>query len=183
MPAPTLKTHRLTLRQWTDADLEPFAMLNADSIVMECFPGTLSQQESDQLAKRIRKELEEEDFGLWAAEVNRKFIGFVGLHKQSFIKPEIEIGWRLAKEFWGNGYATEAASKVLEYAFHILKIEAISSFTVPKNVRSRNVMEKLGMTYAGNFEHPKLPEGHPLKTHVYYVIEKTQYLSAHPQQM
>lgn len=170
MPAPQLTTKRLILRQWTDLDLAPFAALNADKDVMEFFPSVMSKEESDSLAKMIRSELERELYGLWAVDVEGKFAGFVGLHKQPFIQPEIEIGWRLAKEFWGKGYATEAARRVLDYAFNDLKLEGLSSFTVPHNLRSRNVMEKLGMTFAGVFEHPKLPQGHPLRQHVYYSL-------------
>lgn len=146
--------------------------MNADSRVMECFPSTLSKEESDLLAKRIQKELSEKEYGLWAVEVvgGAPFIGFVGLHFQDFVSPSIEIGWRLSFEYWKKGYAFEAAEKVMEYAFSTLKLKELVSFTVPDNKRSRALMEKLGMRHnpKDDFYHPKLPRDHAMAFHVLY---------------
>lgn len=177
MPAPTLTTARLVLRHWRDADLESFAALNADPRVMEYFPGTLTRQESDALATRIRHRLETTDFGLWAVEVpgTVPFIGCVGLsipRWEAHFTPCVEIGWRLALAHWGRGYATEAASAALAYAFNDLKLPEVVSFTAVTNHRSQAVMRRLGMnrTPQDDFLHPDLPEGHPLRPHVLYRI-------------
>lgn len=175
MPAPIIKTERLILRQWTDADLPLFAAMNADPDVMEFFPAPLSVEESNQLADKIQKELREKEYGLWAVEVPEvsQFIGFIGLHLANFDAPFcpcVEIGWRLAKEFWGKGYATEGAKAALEYAFNTLDLEEVLSFTAEINKRSRKVMQRLGMRHdpTGSFDHSMVPDGHPVKHHVLY---------------
>lgn len=180
MPAPTLETKRLILRHWKPEDLPEFAKMNADERVMEFFPSTLSSDESDAFAKAFQQELTEKNYGLWAVEVKGgpSFIGFVGLHEQTFpahFTPCIEIGWRLAHEHWGNGYAFEAAKEALRYAFEELKLPEIVSMTTVHNLRSRKLMEKLELTRnpADDFDHPKLPEGHPIRLHVLYRIKAT----------
>jgi RimJ/RimL family protein N-acetyltransferase len=172
---PMLDTLRLHLRLWRDEDLTPFAALNADPAVMEFFPKLLDRAESDALAARIRAHFDRRGFGLWAVEAPgvADFIGFVGLCVPGFeahFTPCVEIGWRLARPYWGRGYATEAARGALEYGFRRLAIAEIVSFTVPANQRSRNVMERIGMTRspADDFDHPALPAGHPLRRHVLY---------------
>lgn len=177
MPAPMIKTERLVLRQWTDDDLPPFAAMNADPNVMEFFPALLSRDESDRLADKIRKELEEKEYGLWAVEVPgvTPFIGFIGLHLANFDAPFcpcVEIGWRLAKEHWGKGYATEGAKAALDYAFNTLKLDEVLSFTAEVNKRSQKVMERIGMQRdpSGNFDHSMVPDGHPVKHHVLYKL-------------
>jgi RimJ/RimL family protein N-acetyltransferase len=177
MPAPTLTTRRLVLRHWCDADLEPFAALNADPRVMEYFPGTLTREESDALAARIRSRLESCDFGFWAVEVPaiEPFIGFVGLSVprcETHFTPCVEIGWRLAHAHWGRGYATEAAAAALAYGLNDLRLAEIVSFTAVVNRRSQAVMQRLGMARAAgdDFLHPNLPAGHPLCPHVLYRI-------------
>lgn len=181
MSAPSLTTKRLLLRQWKASDLSLFAKMNADTRVMEYFSSTLSISESNALAEKIQKELKEKKYGLWAVEVLgvAPFIGFVGLHYQDFpgtFTPCIEIGWRLAYEHWGKGYAFEAASKVMQYSFQTLKLRELVSFTTAKNQRSRKLMERLGMTRRteDNFEHPKLPGGHPLRPHVLYRLKNQE---------
>jgi RimJ/RimL family protein N-acetyltransferase len=171
----TLLTPRLHLRLWRDEDLPIFAAMNADPRVMEFFPKPLGRMESDAVATRIRNHFERRGFGLWAVEVPgvAEFIGFVGLSVPSFdahFTPCVEIGWRLACEHWGRGYATEAARAVLGLGFRQLALGEIVSFTVPTNLRSRRVMERIGMTRspADDFDHPALPEGHPLRLHVLY---------------
>jgi RimJ/RimL family protein N-acetyltransferase len=169
------ETERLILRHWLASDRQPFSRLNADPRVMEFMPGTLTSEESDILAERIEAHLREHGFGLCAAELGRdhSFIGFIGLAVPSFkahFTPCIEIGWRLSAEYWGQGLATEGAREIVRYASEQLGLESLISFTVPANTRSRRVMEKLGMTHnpADDFDHPALPDGHPLRKHVLY---------------
>jgi ribosomal-protein-alanine N-acetyltransferase len=168
-----IATERLTLRQWRDDDLEPFAALNADPAVMEFFPAPLTRDQSDALAQRERSAIEERGWGLWAVEnAHRRFIGFVGLAVPSFeahFTPAVEIGWRLAREQWGKGYAAEAARAALAFGFEELALDEIVSFTAAINVRSRSVMERIGMTHdpADDFDHPRVADG-PLRRHVLY---------------
>jgi RimJ/RimL family protein N-acetyltransferase len=170
-------TERLRLRRWRSSDRAPFARLNADAQVMEHFPSTLSSDESDALAARIEAHFDEHGFGLWAVEIPdvAPFAGFIGLSVPRFeahFTPCVEIGWRLAAEHWGRGYATEGAKAVLTFGFRTLALAEIVSFTVPRNVRSHHVMERIGMVHdpADDFDHPALPEGHPLRRHVLYRI-------------
>jgi RimJ/RimL family protein N-acetyltransferase len=170
-----LRTDRLLLRRWIDADLVPFAALNADPRVAEFLPTPLSRQQSDAFVERARAHFERHGFGLWAVEIPNvaPFAGFIGLSTPRFeahFTPSVEIGWRFGAEHWGHGYATEGARAVLEFGFDVLRLEEIVSFTVPENVRSRHVMEKIGMTHdpADDFDHPLLPDGHRLRRHVLY---------------
>ncbi|NNG03461.1 MAG: GNAT family N-acetyltransferase [Inquilinus sp.] len=175
--APTLYTERLVLRGWRDSDLAPFAALNADPAVMEFMPRRLDRAESDALAGRIGAHFGERGFGLWAVEVagGAPFIGFVGLSVPRFetdFTPCVEIGWRLARDHWGQGYATEAGRVALEFGFGRLGLAEIVSFTTAGNARSRTVMQRLGMTRdpADDFDHPTLAEADPLRPHVLYRI-------------
>jgi RimJ/RimL family protein N-acetyltransferase len=178
-------TDRLILRRWLNSDRAPFARLNADARVMEFFPALLSREESDAMVDKIEAHFDAHGFGLWAAELQRDgaFVGFVGLSIPTFaaaFTPCVEIGWRLASEYWGQGLATEAARAVLRHGFASLGLEEIVSFTVPANVRSRRVMEKLGMSHnpADDFDHPRLPEGHALRRHVLYRLKAAAKPSA-----
>jgi RimJ/RimL family protein N-acetyltransferase len=175
--AETLTTPRLWLRRWLPADRESFAAMNADPVVMEHLPGVIGRVESDAFVERIEKHWRDHGFGLWAVEVPAaaSFIGFVGLAVPNFeppfahaADPCVEIGWRLAAEHWGRGYAVEAAAAVLTYAFGMLALPEVLSWTVPANVRSRRVMERIGMTYVEEFDHPRLPAASPLRRHVLY---------------
>jgi RimJ/RimL family protein N-acetyltransferase len=157
----------------------PFAALNADPRVMEFFPAVLSRAETEARVTRIRDHLERNGFGLWALEVpgTADFIGFAGLGIPQFeapFTPCVEIGWRLAYEHWGHGYATEAARAALDFGFGKLQLEQIVSYTVPANIRSRRVMERLGMTPSPteDFDHPLVAEGHPLRRHVLYRLTR-----------
>jgi RimJ/RimL family protein N-acetyltransferase len=177
-----LATERLLLRRWQHSDRRPFSRLNADPYVMEFMPGPLSRPESDLLVDQIESHFREHGFGLCAVELrrNHSFIGFIGLNVPSFhahFTPCVEIGWRLCAEYWGQGLATEGARETVRYAFEVLGLQELVSFTVPANVRSRRVMEKLGMTHnpANDFDHPKLPEGHPLRRHVLYRLRRSQW--------
>lgn len=180
-PYPELTTARLRLRAWRDADLPAFATLNADPRVTEFMPGPLDRAESDAMVARIRAHWAERGFGLWAVEVPGvdSFVGYVGLSVPRFelatVTPCVEIGWRLAAAHWGRGYATEAARAALDHGFGALGLTEIVSFTVPANRRSRAVMERLGMVRnpAEDFDHPLLPEGHPLRRHVLYRLTRS----------
>lgn len=167
-------TERLKLRLWKPEDLEPFAKLNADEEVMECFPKTLTKEESDAFVEVIQREFIERGYGLFAVEAVgvAPFIGFIGLHLADFeadFTPCVEIGWRLAKEHWGKGYATEGGKAVLAFAAS-KRIKEIFSFTAKINLRSIGVMEKLGLEKVGEFDHPKLDSESPLQRHVLYHI-------------
>lgn len=170
----TLRTPRLTLRPWTNADRAPFAALNADPQVMEHFPAPLQRADSDTMADRIVSHFERHGYGLWAVELPAApFAGFIGLNVPVFeapFMPCVEIGWRLAAAHWGQGYAREGAAAVLRWAFEQARIPEIVSFTVPANLRSRRVMEAIGMAHdpAGDFDHPLIAKGHRLQRHVLY---------------
>jgi len=171
----TLAAERLILRRWREEDREPFARMNSDSSVMEFFPALLTRSESDALVDRIEAHFATHGFGVWATELKAtgEFIGFVGLWTPSFeahFTPCVEIGWRLAAPHWGQGLATEGARAAVAQAFGELGLKELVSFTSVGNVRSRRVMEKIGMTHdaADDFNHPDLPEGHWLRRHVLY---------------
>jgi RimJ/RimL family protein N-acetyltransferase len=177
-----LETERLILRSWSDSDRQPFSEINADPRVMEFFPGLLSRAESDLLVDRIEAHFREHGFGLYAVELRseRQFIGFIGLAVPAFdaaFTPCVEIGWRLCSAHWGQGLATEGAREVVRHAFEALDLPFLVSFTVPANKRSRRVMEKLGMRYdaADDFDHPRLPHGHPLRRHMLYRLDRSQW--------
>jgi RimJ/RimL family protein N-acetyltransferase len=174
-----LDTPRLRLRRWRDSDRDPFAALNADPAVMEHFPSALDRAASDALAARADRRFAEQGFGLWALEVRAtgRFIGFTGLTSPDWdapFTPAVEVGWRLARDAWGHGYATEAARASLADGFARLPVDEIVSFTVPANRRSRRVMEALGMGHRpeDDFDHPALPVGHPLRRHVLYRLPR-----------
>ena len=171
-----VRTERLLLRRWKDEDRAPFAAMNADPAVMRYFPGTLTRKQSDALAHSIEQGWDERGFGLWAVEISGEvpFAGFVGLSVQDFIPvspPPVEVGWRLGKEHWGKGYATEAGLASLRFGFAV-ELDEIVSCTTEQNWPSRRVMERLGMTHDpdDDFDHPRLPEDSPLRRHVLYRI-------------
>ncbi len=166
------------LRRWRDDDRAPFAAMNADPRVMAYFPGGLDRAESDRLVDRIGQHLADHGFAPWAIEVPgvAPFAGFVGLSIPRFaahFTPCVEVGWRLAFEHWGRGYATEGARAALAHGFGLLALPAVVSFTSVANRRSRDVMERLGMRHdpAEDFDHPAVAEGHPLRRHVLYRLE------------
>lgn len=177
MPDLFLRTDRLLLRPWREADLAPFAALNADPAVMQFMARPLDRTESDAMVARIRAHFDRHGFGFWAVEAPdvAPLVGLVGLAIPAFeapFTPCVEIGWRLARPYWGRGYAVEAARASLRHGFEQLGLDEIVAFTVPANVRSRAVMERIGMTRSpeDDFDHPALPEGHPLRRHVLYRI-------------
>ena len=175
------ETKRLFLRQWQISDYASFSELNADPEVMAFFPSTLSTGESDAMAKRCQSLIAERGWGLWAVEIKEthQFIGFVGLHTPLatfHFSPCVEIGWRLAAEFWGQGYATEAAYGALQVGFEVLHLPEIVSFTALLNKRSQKVMVRIGMhDVQENFEHPAVKIGSPLRTHCLYKLSFEQW--------
>src|SRR5947207_15044024 len=177
-----LTTVRLKLRQWCASDRRPFASVTSDPVLRQGLPRCLTRAESDEFAQRVRSELAQRGWGLWAVEVREQgqFIGFVGLSEPSFeahFTPSTEIGWRLARSSWGRGYATEAARACRDFAFRNLGLSEVVAFTVPANARSRAVMERLGMRHdaAGDFDHPRLPAGHALQRHVLYRLRREDW--------
>ncbi|MFT6388363.1 MAG: ribosomal-protein-alanine N-acetyltransferase [Cellvibrionaceae bacterium] len=173
-----LKTERLLLRQWKEDDFDVFDAINADADVMEFYPDIQSSEESFNMAQYFQMLILQKGWGFWAVErlSDNSFIGFVGLNEPTCdlpVTPCVEIGWRLSKESWGKGYATEAAKAVLKFAFNELKLNHVYSFASVANIRSRSVMEKIGMKNTNaNFHHPIIPEGHSLSEHVAYKISK-----------
>ena len=170
-----LTTERLRLRPWRNGDLEPFAALNADARVREFFPSLQTHQESAESMRYIDGHFRRHGFGLWAVEVigAAPFIGFIGLSVPSFdapFMPCVELGYRLAFEHWGRGYATEGARAAVTFGFTTVGLDEIVAMTAVGNERSRRVMERLGMTYnaADDFGHPNIVAGHPLRRHVLY---------------
>ncbi len=176
-----IKTPRLLLRQWRAEDREPFAELSADPVVMEHYPSVLSRAESGARVDQYEAEFANLGFGKWAVEIpgETSFAGCIGLSAISFeskFTPCVEIGWRLARRFWGQGYATEGARAALDFGFERLGLPEIVSFTVPANTRSLRVMEKIGMKFAGEFDHPELEPGHRLRRHVLSIVQPKRAL-------
>jgi RimJ/RimL family protein N-acetyltransferase len=170
-----IRTERLLLREWREQDRDAWAALNADPEVMRYFPSTHDRARSDDNFDRISSQLAERGWGLWAVDLDGEFLGFTGLSVPGFdapFMPAVEIGWRFAAHAWGKGYATEAARAVLAHAFDQLALESLVSMTAVDNAPSRRVMERIGMTHdpADDFDHPSIPEGHPLRRHVLYRI-------------
>jgi RimJ/RimL family protein N-acetyltransferase len=177
-----LETPRLHLRAWTDDDLPAFATMNADPEVMRHFPEALSRDKSDRLAKCIRDNMTKHGWGLWAVEVKTgpKFAGFVGLAIPSFkaaFMPAVEVGWRLSRDCWGRGFATEGAQAAVAFAFGRLNLGELVSFTVTATERSRAVMERLAMSHkpADDFDHPLIAAGNPLRRHVLYRLTQKRW--------
>jgi RimJ/RimL family protein N-acetyltransferase len=173
-----LRTSRLLLRRWRPSDLAPYAALNADAEVVEFLGGPLSRSESDAMVERIEHGFAERGFGLWALERldSGDFIGFTGLSVPRFTSPftpAVEVGWRLARSAWGVGFASEAARAAVDDGFGRVGLGQIVSFTTVANRRSRVVMDRLGMRHdrVDDFDHPGLPEGHPLRRHVLYRLD------------
>lgn len=181
----TLTTERLTLRQWRDDDGPAFAAINADPAVMEHFPAPMSTAESDAMIDTMRRRWVEDGFCFAAVELTStgECIGLAGLAVPRFdtpFMPAVEIGWRIARHHWGHGYAPEAAYAWLDHGFCALGLEEIVSFTVPANASSRRVMTKIGLRHDpdGDFEHPSLPPGDPLRHHVLYRLGREEWTGA-----
>lgn len=173
-----LSTDRLQLRQWRASDTDAFAQLSADPRVMEYLLGPMDASASLTMQERIMLLIAERGWGFWALELKetQQFIGFTGLHiplPELPFSPAVEIGWRLAFDHWGKGYAVEAARAALDFGFNTLQLDEIVSFTAQPNLRSQSVMQKLGMQRdPHHFFHPKIAEGHPLQEHCLYRLSK-----------
>lgn len=170
-----LETERLKLRAWQESDLQPFAELNADKDVMHYFPSVLTREQSDNLADKFQHLILDHGWGFWAVElkVTGQFIGFTGLNtqpEQFIFSPCVEIGWRFAKQYWHQGYATEAAKACLKFAFETLQLKEVVSFTAVHNTASEHVMQRLGMQAMFEFNHPALTQESPLSRHILYKI-------------
>jgi len=165
---PALRTERLVLREWREQDREPFAALNSDPAVMQYYPALLTRAESDAALDRIQAHFAREGFGLWALEsATAPLLGFAGLARSDLMPGVVEIGWRLARRYWGQGFTTEAATAAARWGFEALALREIVAFVVPTNLRSQRVMARLGMKRdpAASFAHPHIPDGHPMQWH------------------
>ncbi|MDP9221167.1 MAG: GNAT family N-acetyltransferase [Actinomycetota bacterium] len=172
------------MRAWQPADRAPFAAMNADSRVMEHFPAPYTREQSDAFVDRIEQRWAELGYGIWAVErrATGAFIGYVGLARAIFdapFTPAVEVGWRLAAEHWGQGFATEGGKAALEFGFGTVGLAEIVSFTARSNAPSRRVMERLGMVRdpAMDFDHPSVPEHHPVRPHVFYRITRERWVA------
>lgn len=178
------KSERIGFRKWRESDKIVFASLNEDKDVMEFFPKTLSKIESDNFVLRINQKFKEYSYGLYAVDelATKNFMGFIGFGHPSFelgFSPFIEIGWRLGKQYWNKGYATEGALECIKYGFNKLKFQNIYAFTAKTNLKSERIMQKIGMGKYMEFEHPKIEFGSKLKTHVLYKIDNTALSKGH----
>lgn len=178
MDQSTLTSRRVLLRPWQDRDSDAFAAMNADPRVMKFFVAPLSRAESDELLARMRSVIEERGWGWWCVEIGGECAGFTGLSTPPYetpFTPCVEVGWRFRPQFWGHGYATEAARLALEYGFNTLKLREIVSFTAAGNHASRRVMERIGMQrdIDGDFDHPRIPAEHRLRRHVLYRLRSS----------
>jgi RimJ/RimL family protein N-acetyltransferase len=176
---PELRTSRLLLRRWREGDLDAFAAMNADPAVMEHFPAMMSRGGTWGMVENFEAGFERDGYGLWAVEVSATgaLAGFVGLNPVSEampFAPAVEVGWRLGREHWGQGIAREAAEASLDHGFGVLDLSEIVALTAVGNLRSRRLMERLGMRYdeSADFDHPALEAGHPLTPHVLYRLQR-----------
>lgn len=171
-----LHTERLTLRRWREADRPAFRALNADPAVMATIGSPMSVEQSDAFMDRIEAHFEQHGYGLWCVDLAGAALGFTGLSRPWF-RDGVEVGWRIRSEFWGRGYAPEAATECLRFAFGQLGLPEVISFTAASNHRSQRVMDKIGLARVpdGDFEHPSVPEGNPLRPHVLYRIGRADW--------
>jgi len=182
MSANALRSERLVLRPWRTEDLELFSRISADPVAMRHLLPLADRGASDAYVRRIEAHFAQHGFGFWVVEIPsyKPFIGFVGLMHvgyEAHFTPAVEIGWRLHPDYWGYGYATEAARLALRDGFERLDLKEIVALTVPANHRSRGVMERIGMTRNEEdvFDHPRVPDGHPLKRHVLYRLSRSDW--------
>jgi ribosomal-protein-alanine N-acetyltransferase len=186
-----LRTARTLLRQWREDDLPAWIAMNADPEVRRWFTAVLTPEQAYAEASRIRAAIAERGWGPWALELPgsglpcERFAGFVGLLVHGLplpFMPAVEIGWRLDRRAWGQGYATEAARAALDFAFETLGLPDVVSITVPGNAASRAVMRRLGLEHdaAADFDHPRIPKGHALERHVLYRIDRAGWLARRP---
>jgi ribosomal-protein-alanine N-acetyltransferase len=174
-----LETRRLLLRRWRDDDRAAFHALNSDPLVMATIGPVMSRAESDAFMNRIEHRFDEHGFGLWCVDRDGEALGFTGLAVPWF-RDGVEVGWRIRSEHWGHGYAPEAATECLRFAFADVGLDEVISFTAVSNAKSRRVMEKIGLhrDHDGDFDHPGVPDGSPLRPHVLYRISRNDYVAA-----
>jgi RimJ/RimL family protein N-acetyltransferase len=183
-----IRTERLLLRRWRDTDRDPFAAMNLDPAVREHYQGLAPREVSDAYVDRVVEHWNERGWGPWAVEIPgvSSFAGYVGLWPADYLPggPAVEVGWRLAHEQWGHGYATEAAREALRVGFEEIGLDEIVSFTVPQNERSRRVMERIGLMRdpSGDFDHPGVdPIAYPhLVRHVLYRLRRDDWRRDEP---
>jgi ribosomal-protein-alanine N-acetyltransferase len=173
-----IRTERLVLRRWTDADRPAFYDLNSDPVVMATIAPVMDRAQSDSLMDRIEAGFDVHGFGLWCVELDGVSIGFTGLSVPWF-RDGVEVGWRIRSAWWGHGYAPEAARAALAVAFDEIGLDEVISFTAATNTNSQRVMQKIGMTRdpSGDFDHPSLAAGNPLRAHVLYRLTAARYRS------
>ena len=181
-----LETERVVLRQWRSNDYPKFASMNADPEVMRYFPSLLTPGESDALTKKFENLIAEKGWGFWVAQrkSDNAFIGLVGLNQADDLPVAncMEVGWRLAKTYWGKGYATETAAASLHFAFSLLEQDRVAAFTTVENSRSQKVMTRLGMVdRQENFLHPRVPLSSGLKEHVHYEVGREAFYKNFPE--
>lgn len=173
-----IETPRLRLRPWIDDDFEPLVSMCADPRVMEFSPSVFSRQQTEAMWRRIQEHFARYGFGPWAMEVDGKFAGSLGLdwiRFETHFTPCVEIGYRLRPEFWGRGLATEGGQAALRYGFECLELQEIVAFTIPANQKSRRVMEKIGLVFSEEFDHPLIAEGHAMRRQVLYRISRSAW--------
>lgn len=180
-----IETARLILRTWKNEDANAYYQINQDPKVIELLRGPLTLEQVNDFISAVNKQQEKHGYTLWAVELKEtgKFIGFIGLNYpdwKSHFTPAVEVAWRLGSQYWGKGYATEGAKASLDYGFKQCGLKEIVSFTVPANIRSIRVMEKIGLKrdLNGDFAHPKLPANHPLSQHILYRLTVDEYWEA-----
>lgn len=179
-----IETNRLILRTLEESDIDYMTIIDQDPKVCEFFPSIGTRESTEKIIKKSITDFHEHSFSIYAVTLKStgEMIGWCGLNIPTFeahFMPAVEIAWRLASQHWNHGYATESAKAVLQYAFEKLKLNEVVSFTVPDNIRSRRVMEKIGLhhNFTDDFDHPKLEKLHPLCRHVLYRISKQEYES------
>lgn len=148
---------------------------------MEHFPSTLTRPQCEEAALRMEEHFERHGYGIWVLEASNRFAGIVGLEKvpfKAFFAPAVEIGWLLAREAWGRGFASEAARACLNYAFDTLNLNEVVSIATVTNPKSQLVMQRIGMVADREFDHPELPPGHPLRRHMLYRAKKARTMAA-----
>ena len=170
LPPPT---QRIVFRKWTDRDIDDFSAMNLDPEVMQFYPSLLSREQTEVSMGAIKNQFEKMGYGLYVVEhrSTNQFMGYIGFSTpsfESFFTPCTEIGWRLKRNYWGQGLASEGGAACLAFGFSNLGLQKVFSFTAAVNFRSERVMNKIGMTKTGEFEHPKLPSDHWLRRHVLY---------------
>lgn len=185
MPA-IIETERLILRTWKQEDADSYYLINQDPKVIEFLQGPLTMEQVYDYITAANNHWDKHGYTLWATELKAtgEFMGFMGLNYidwEAHFTPAIEIGWRLGSQYWGKGYATEGAKASLEYGFEQCGLKEIVSLSVPANVRSIHVMEKIGMRrdLNGDFAHPKLHPEHPLSKHILYRVTVQDYTCKH----